>query len=158
MAEVIACRGCRHPITADQGCALCSPVKKHLVVEGEDEETVPLAKMAGETLRLMRTDLKRLQKIQAKADEYNAAQAMEARRIAGAISKLMDSARKVIQDGVDAVEAMSFQERAELLVSWFESLPPAYRRKIFDAMVRVMGTAVEGPVPGRYGAAVVPIS
>lgn len=126
---------------SEEGCAICSDIKKNLVVEG-DTENVPLARLAGDTIRLLKTDLYRLQILQAKGRVYNPTEAAEARRLSGAIAKLLDSTRKVVQDGVDAVEAMSFQERAEVLVAWFESLPPAYRRKIFEDLARLVGPAV----------------
>src|SRR5262245_49849871 len=55
MAETIACRGCRRPIVSEEGCALCLDFKRNLVVEG-DMENVPLAKLAGDTVRLLKTD------------------------------------------------------------------------------------------------------
>lgn len=134
---------------------MCQDMKRNLVVEG-DTENVPLARLAGDTIRLLKTDLYRLQLLQAKDKNYNAVLASEARRLSGAIAKLLDSTRKVIQDGVDAVEALSFQERADILVAWFESLPPAYRRKIFEDLARLVGPPViekaddrHPPVPQR---------
>lgn len=144
MAEVLACRACRRPLVAEGGCAICTDIKRNLVVEG-DTENVPLAKLAGDTVRLLKTDLYRLELMQAKDRVYNPTLAAEGRRLSGAIAKLLDSTRKVIQDGVDAVEALSFQERAEILVAWFETLPPAYRRKIFEDLAKLVGPPVVEP-------------
>lgn len=142
MAETLVCRGCRNALSADLGCALCKEAKKNLVVE-DDGESESLAKMAGSTIRLLRGQLRQLQVQVGKTTEYNAALAREGRQIAGAISKLLDSSRKVIQDGVDAVEVMSFQERAALFLEWSIGLPPAYRRKLYEDLGRhVSGSTV----------------
>jgi hypothetical protein len=49
------------------------------------------------------------------------------RAVAGALSKLLDAARKIQGDGVEAISRMSFKERAELFVEWYMTLPAVYR-------------------------------
>lgn len=136
MNEVLACRGCRHELASDAGCALCLPVKPHLLVlSAVDEDAVPLATVAGEAVSLLRKQLTHL-KSQAKLNPgYDAAGFSEARAVANTLAKLLDSARKVVQDGADAVGAMSFQERAALFLEWTGSLPGAYRRKIISQLM-----------------------
>lgn len=134
MNETLACRGCRHPLTSDLGCALCLGVKPHLVVSSAvDEDAVPLAQVANETVALLRRQLSHL-KAKSKIG-YNAEDASEARSLASALSKVLDSARKVIQDGATAVSVMSFQERAALFTEWTASLPAVYRRRLIESMV-----------------------
>lgn len=134
MNETLACRGCRHPLASDAGCALCLGVKPHLIVLGATtDENVPLATVAQETVSLLRKQLTHL-KNKAKAG-YNPDDANDARSLANTLAKLLDSARKVVQDGADAVSAMSFQERAALFMEWTASLPSAYRRKLIEQLV-----------------------
>jgi hypothetical protein len=135
MAEAIACRGCHRPLIDEAGCALCLPVKPHLIpLEVTDEDAVPLAQLATETATLLRSQLKQLKAWQKVSPEYNMAVANESRAHAAALAKLLDSARKVIQDGADAVDSMTFQEKAALFKEWFRTLPPAYRRQLHDEM------------------------
>jgi hypothetical protein len=134
MNETLACRGCRHPLTSDAGCALCLGVKAHLVVLGStDDDNVSLAVVAQETVALLRKQLKHL-KGKAKTG-YNPEDAYEARAVANTLAKLLDSARKIVQDGADAVSAMSFQERAALFMEWTSSLPSVYRRRLIDQLI-----------------------
>lgn len=127
--ERLFCRLCRKPLSGDEGCAVCSTIKNNMVCE-DDGETESLASVAGETVRLMKSQLRQLQAKQTRSPEYDPKLASETRAHAGALARVLEAARKVIQDGVDAVDAMSLKEKAELLVEWFVSLPPTYRRKI----------------------------
>lgn len=141
MSDRLVCRGCHKALTDDEGCALCHSVKPHLMpVEATDEENVSLAQLAQETAGLLRKQLKQLKAAQAGTPAYDAELANQSRQHANALSKLLDSARKILEDGASAVQSMSFSERAELFISWFSELPPAYRRKLHERM----GTQVAG--------------
>ena len=48
------------------------------------------------------------------------------------MAKLLETARKLVQDGVSAVESMSFREQAELFITWFAGLAPAYRADVLS--------------------------
>lgn len=122
--EILACRGCRHPLSSDAGCELCLGVKRHLIVQSADDDSVPLHVIATETVAVLRTQLK------------GTKDANEQRAIASTIAKVLDASRKVIQDGADAVEAMSFQEKAQLFLDWTAGLPGAYRNKLVDEMLK----------------------
>lgn len=136
MNETLSCRGCRHLLTSDAGCALCLGVKPHLVVSASvDEDSVPLATVASEAVSILRRQLIHLKGAIKLSPEYDYGQASEARAVATAIAKLLDSARKVVQDGAEAVGAMSFQERANLFMEWTSSLPGVYRRKIIENLL-----------------------
>lgn len=133
--EQLACRGCRHPLTSDAGCALCLPVKVHLVVvSAVDEDAVPLAVVATEAITILRKQLKQAKSMVDAASVHDPLLAAEVRNITNAIAKLMDSSRKVIQDGADAVESMSFQEKASLFLEWTATLPGPYRRRLVEAL------------------------
>jgi hypothetical protein len=135
VSDTLICRGCRRPITDEAGCALCLVVKPHLMpIDAGDEDAVPLSQLAAETAGLLRRQLTQLKVMQKKASGYDAVLAKESREHANALSKLMDTSRKVIQDGADAVDAMSFAEKVELFRDWFVSLPPAYRRRTMELL------------------------
>jgi hypothetical protein len=100
-----------------------------------DEDAVPLATVASEAVSLLRRQLTYL-KQQAKLTQgYNSELAAEARQVSNALSKLLDSSRKLVQDGADAVGSMSFQEKMALFLDWSTSLPSAYRRRLMESMM-----------------------
>lgn len=135
MAESLSCRGCRHELVSDAGCALCLPIKPHLVVTAAvDDDAVPLAVVATEAVSMLRKQLT-VCKQKLKLTPQDADVAFEVRTIANTLAKVLDSARKVVQDGADSVGSMSFQEKANLFLEWTASLPGAYRRKLIDSMV-----------------------
>lgn len=136
MAETLVCRGCHKPLQDDDGCALCLPVKPHLMPGDAvvDDDTIPLAQLAQETAGLLRRQLKQLQVEQRARKTYDAALAHESRQHSNALSKLLDSARKVVEDGADAVQAMSIQERIALFVEWFRQLPAVYRKRLLEQL------------------------
>lgn len=136
MTEILACRGCRRALTEDAGCELCLGVKRHLIVAAQaDEDNVPLAVVASEAVTLLRTQLTRARNMQKASSTYDPLLAGEARAIANVLAKLLDSARKVVQDGSDAVTAMSFQEKAALFLEWTRSLPGPYRRRLIESLI-----------------------
>lgn len=144
MSETLACRGCRHELVEDAGCALCLPVKPHLIVTSAvDEDAVPLAVVAGEAVSLLRKQLTHL-KSKSRLNAYDPLDANEARAVANTLAKLLDSARKVVQDGADAVGSMSFQEKMALFLEWSATLPGAYRRRLIESLMgQTQGTQVQ---------------
>lgn len=136
MNEVLACRGCRRELNSDAGCAICLPIKPHLIVASAvDEDAVPLATVATEAVSLLRKQLTQLKLAQKRATTYDHVVANETRSVANTLAKLLDSARKVVQDGADAVSAMSFPERKALFLEWTGSLPGAFRRRIIEDLL-----------------------
>lgn len=129
---MLACRACRIAINAAQGCAICDPVRANLVVVGEQEDDRP--SLAG-TAALGVTVLNRqLKAIDAELKKVPSSATHEKRAIAvsNAVAKLLETARKLVADGVSAVETMSFREQAELFVGWFANLAPAYRADVMS--------------------------
>jgi hypothetical protein len=134
-SEQLACRLCHFPLTSDAGCAGCLPVKANLVVVSAiDEDAVPLAVVAAEAVGLLRKQLKMAKATQDKSSQYDPILGQETRSITNAIAKLLDSSRKLVEDGANAVEAMSFQEKAALFLEWTGTLPGPYRRRLIDQM------------------------
>lgn len=145
---MLACRACRVPINAANGCAICLPMRHNLVVFGEDETEKPslsgTAQLGVEMLNRQMRDVEKL--LKANPGSTNA----EGRllKLANTAAKLLETSRKLVQDGVSAVETMSFREQCELFVGWFTSLAPAYRADVmtkFAEFEREIAKPVETP-------------
>ena len=124
----LACRACHININATYGCAICDPVRKQLIVVGEDEEDSPsLNSTAKEVVNALRAQLRHIKDdLRDKPDEFIATE----RRLimlANSLSKVIDSARKIQLDAQNVIETMSFSEKAELFIGWIQELAPAYR-------------------------------
>lgn len=131
---MLACRLCRVPLAATAGCASCDPVRRNLVVVGEDESDRPsLSGTAAEIVKSLNGQARHLkQLLESNQDDLSSENRML--KCANTAAKVLESARKLQVDGVTAVENMSFQERAELFITWYASLPPAYRTAMQDKM------------------------
>ena len=145
MSEILVCRACQNELVSPEFCAICELCKKNLVIS-DDGDPESLAKVAGGMVRLMATQLRQLRGLQNKTrGRYDEKLVSETRKHAGSLAKLLDSARKVINDGVEAVEALSFQEKAELFEAWFMELPNAYRRTLLNGLSKHVADAT--PIP-----------
>jgi hypothetical protein len=130
---MLGCRMCRVAITATVGCAVCDPLRAHLVVISEDEEDRPsLSGTASEVVSLLRRQVKQ---VRGELDKLPGSTLAEKRALAlgNTLAKVLEAARKLQADGKAAVEAMSFQERKELFVEWYTDLAPAYRNAVREA-------------------------
>ena len=127
---MLACRACRIPISAAEGCAVCNDVRRNLVVVGETEDDRPsLSGTASEGVRLLRRQLGQLDK-DLKTNPTSLNHEKRLIGISNAVAKLLETARKLVQDGVSAVDSMSFREQAELFVTWYSGLAPSYRADV----------------------------
>lgn len=132
---MLACRLCKIPMSAARGCDVCNGVRKNLVVVGEDEEDRPgLASTGFEVVGTVRRQAKRIDQVLRNDPDEETELKFERRLLAlsNSLGKLLDTARKLQADGVDAVENMSFAERAELFITWITTLPYAYRQSLRD--------------------------
>lgn len=131
---MLACRVCRVPLAATSGCAVCDPIRRNLVVVGEDETDQPsLSGTAGEIVKSLHSQAKHHKRaLEIDPDDLKA----EARMLkcANTAAKVLEAARKLQADGVSAVENMSFAERAQLFITWYTNLPPAYRTAMREKM------------------------
>jgi uncharacterized Zn finger protein (UPF0148 family) len=130
----LACRACRKPLLAKSGCGVCDPIRKNLVVLGETEEERPsLAVVSNEAVNALRSQLRdyktRLAVPKLKDEDRDRLHDRQ-RAVSGALSKLLDAARKIQGDGIQAVERMSFAERAKLFCEWYMTLPAVYRESL----------------------------
>lgn len=147
---MLACRACRRPLTAPEGCAICFSVKANLVTTEENtEETPALSDVGSETVAalslILRKHRQTLRKKDAAQEQLELAETAVV-RVANTLAKVLESARKLQADGLAAVRNMSFQDRATLFADWYQSLPPLYRKKVSDGMHQFEGT-VSAPMP-----------
>lgn len=134
----LACRACRKPLLATSGCGVCNPWRTNLVVLGETEEERPsLAAVSNEAVNALRAQL-RDYKAELATKGLSAEDKMtlhiHQRSVAGALSKLLDAARKIAGDGLTAITLLSFKERAQLFVDWYLTLPSVYREALRSQM------------------------
>jgi hypothetical protein len=129
---MLACRACRVPIAAATGCAICDPVRQNLVVVGENEDEQPsLSGTSALGVKLLRARLVQLEK-ELKANPLSKDAEKRLLACTNAVAKLLETGRKLIQDGVSAMEAISFREQAELFVGWYANLSPPYRADVLS--------------------------
>lgn len=144
----LACRSCRKPLLAKEGCAVCNPIRKNLVVLGETEDERPsLASVSNEAVNALRAQLRSYKDrllVRDIKDDVRDSLHEKQRAVAGALSKLLDAARKIQGDGLQAINRMSFKERAELFVDWYMSLPAVYREALRKE-IQVNETQLELP-------------
>jgi hypothetical protein len=143
---MFACRLCRIPLSAAEGCAVCNPVRRNLVVVGEREEDRPsLSGVGAEVVSLLREQLARVKKLLKDApDSEKAGKRLIA--LANSTAKVIGEVRKLQEDGAAAVENMAFAERAEMFIDWVTGLPPAYRRSLVERLAEYEAK-IAAPVP-----------
>lgn len=148
---MLACRLCRVPIAAPEGCDVCNPVRTNLVVVGESEEDRPsLSGTSSEMVSVLRRMLKKVD-ADLKNNPSSPALKNDALKLSNALAKLLETARKLVQDGVSAVDAMSFREQCELFLGWYASLAPTYRADVlskFSAYEREIAQPLPAEVTG----------
>jgi hypothetical protein len=143
---MLACRLCRVPLAATAGCAACDPVRRNLVVVGEDESDRPsLSGTGNEIVAVLRKQLAAIKR-ELEADPSSVFHENRLLKVGNTAAKVLEAARKLQADGVSAVESMSFGERADLFITWFASLPPAYRLALEEKMAS-WTAQISQPVP-----------
>lgn len=147
---MLACRACRRPLTATEGCAICFSVKANLVTTEENAEESPaLSDVGAETVAALQAILRRHRAVL--RDKKSTGEAIVLAesavvRVSNTLAKVLESARKLQTDGLAAVRNMAFSERAILFADWYQSLPPLYRAKVRAGQEQFEGT-VSAPVP-----------
>jgi hypothetical protein len=131
---MLACRLCRVPLSAHEGCAVCNPVRHNLVAVGEtDEERPSLAGTANEAIQALRDQVRHHKGI-LKTNPGNGKSEGGLVKCTNALAKIVGETRKLQDDGFKVVEAMSFQERLEMFIGWYMDLPPSYRLMLRERM------------------------
>jgi hypothetical protein len=128
-----ACRLCRVSVAASTGCSVCDPLRALLVVVGEGEDDRPsLSGTAAENVAMLKKQLVNCkEKLAVQPDST----IQEARllKISNTMAKVLETARKLLADGMAVMETMSFAEKKELFVVWYSDLAPAYRNAVREA-------------------------
>lgn len=131
---MLACRNCRIPLHAETGCSICLPVKKHLVQVEESEEEKPSLSEVGAAivadLQYARRVAARIMRNEDAENSDRLAATARILKIGNTAAKVLESARKLQTDGLQAVRNMSFIERAKLFVQWYVELAPPYRAQL----------------------------
>jgi uncharacterized Zn finger protein (UPF0148 family) len=129
-----SCRKCRKPIQATEGCTFCVEVKRLIVVTGEDQPS--LQETAIETVRDLKGQLADYRKGLETTKDAEAREAIRnsIRQVANAMSKLLDSARKLQEDNARMVDKMTVKEQHQLFLGWYTELPPATRTAVYASM------------------------
>lgn len=131
---MLACRNCRVPLVAEAGCAICDPIRKHLVSIDETEDERPsLSDVGAEVVAELRYALRQAKVVHRdpEADPKLRLLATGAvLKIGNTAAKVLEAARKLQTDGLAAIRNMSFLERAELFITWYTGLVPPYRAAI----------------------------
>lgn len=126
----LACRLCRVPINSLDGCEVCRAFKVNLVaIDEADEESPSLSAVGHEVIANLRFINKKAND-RLRNPETFAKGADLALKAGNTMAKVLEAARKLQVDGVDAIKNMSFIERAELFITWYAALPPPYRAKV----------------------------
>lgn len=121
-------------MSAATGCSACNETRRNLVVVGENDEDRPsLSGTASELVGVLRAQVAQV-KLELRADPTSVPHERRALALGNTLAKVLESSRKLMVDGVAAVENLSFAERAELFIGWVTGLPPAYRRSLRDRL------------------------
>jgi hypothetical protein len=121
-----SCRLCRVSLAASKGCAVCDAVRPHIVVA--ESEDVSLAEVSRETVKALQEQLRAYKEVLRDCQVKEREGWRESvRSVASTLSKVLDAARKLQEDGVKAVELMSTREKMDLFEAYYVQLPPAVR-------------------------------
>jgi hypothetical protein len=144
---MLACRNCKIELSAISGCAICNPIRKHLIVVDENDDDKPsLAATGNEVVNALRYQLRVVRKSLGESRGEDEAAEKRLVQLANTLAKVLESSRKIQADGVDAIEAMSFAEKAELFITWIQELTPGYRlalRSKWDEWEKVISEPVK---------------
>ena len=129
-----SCRFCRVNLAATSGCAVCDPIRPHITFA--DDQDVSLAEVSKEAVKALQEQLRgykqdlRAQKLPEAKEAINVA----VRSVAATLSKVLDSSRKIQEDGLKAVELMSSKEKMDLFEAYYLALPPAVRARFLTQL------------------------
>lgn len=129
---MLACRNCRIPLGASQGCGICDSFRSQLVSTDESADSAPsLAEVGAESVVALRKQVKYLAAV-LRDDPSDQVATKNLVLLTNSVAKVLEAARKLQDDGIAAVRNMNFLERARLFIGWYTLLPPAYRSQVRD--------------------------
>jgi len=124
---------------------LCLPIKANLISTDEDQDESPaLADVSAATIAALQTILRAhrgtMKRKDTTAEQYELAED-KVIRVANTLSKVLESARKLQDDGLAVIRNMGFEARAQLFAIWYQGLPPAQRQRVSDGMKQFEGSS-----------------
>ena len=144
--DQIVCRCCQNTYEVIEGCAICETAKANIIWPAlkEDNEAADLANLSRRTLRLLASNIKRLEHSMTTSvtREYYPAHGREAAALAKAMSAILTEARKLEEREEKRVKAATFDEQVDIWHDWFGSLPREHK-------VRVLGRFEEYLLPAQ---------
>jgi len=144
----LSCRLCKTPLRSETGCSICLDWKKNFASDDEDDgEHASLAAVSNEVVAALRGAL-RATMAELRKNALNPDMSARLLKIGNTMSKVLESARKLQDDGLAAVRAMSFAERAELFLGWYGALPPAHRTSVRGSMAQ-FEAKIAAPIKGQ---------
>lgn len=133
----ILCRCCQQPYDVPEGCAICEVAKKNIVWPSlaEDTEAHDLTRLARRTVRLLESNVQRLEHSMkhAATREYYPAHGREAAALAKAMAAVLTEARKLEQHEAQRVKTGTFEDQVGIWTEWVLSLPREYQAKVLAA-------------------------
>lgn len=143
----ITCRTCRKAYNIPEGCAICEPAKRNIMWPDPAQEGSELLSTGRQALRLLQLNLDRLERemtqgsVGARTQAYRPEWATAAQQLARSLAALVTEMRKLEEREQKRVQAATFDEQVEIMVSWVENLPREHQHTVMDALVRLLEPA-----------------
>lgn len=129
----LTCNKCNNKLTDTKGCVFCEDFKReHISIEEEAIE-LKAADIGHKMLNLAAKDLARLETVHATAKGYDPGVSSEIQRAAKTITSLIDSLRKLKEEGA-AEESKSFSEEKAIFIEWLNDKPVMLRRDVLRSV------------------------
>lgn len=124
-----SCNKCRQPLQAAKGCAICDPIRPFLTVA--ISEDVSLTEVSKAAVRALQEQLEGYKAALTDPSPKARLEPIRAnvRAAASCLAKLLDTSRKIQDDGIKAIELMSTREQMDLFKHFYTTLPPAVRSR-----------------------------
>ena len=129
----LVCRACNKTFANFEGCEICKPAKDNLVYP-ELDERIDAFSLSKQSARIIGQLLDRLE---ADIDNHNLQTfhpgwAKDVSLLSRALAVLLNEIRKYEQSGALEATKLSFEDKAQLMLQWVESLPPEPRRALLQ--------------------------
>lgn len=128
----LSCNKCLNLLTDAKCCVFCEDFKRNYIGISEESLGMRADEIGHRMLNLAAKDLARLETSHAMAKDYDAGMASEIQRAAKTITSLIDSLRKLKEEG--GAESRSFAEEKALFIEWLDTTPVMLRREVLRSI------------------------
>ena len=158
----VYCRCCGMAFNLEFGCEICNPARKNLVKPDQlsSFHKTNSGSLLNQTLRILTLSADRLEnemhrgmheddtgsKINPASSRYYREHGREAMSLAKSAAALIDAARKYEKQEAENVDAMSLEQKLELVLTMLEDFPPDL---ILQASQR-MQKLIEAPTEAQF--------